>query len=130
MVRSAREGRRRKYSRDERSSRFNTSCSAFRCSSGTETDRAFTRGPRGRGHIRAASTHVQNPQVSPDRPLLFARLIYNDGLVTVFAFGIYAANTFSFTSAVLEFGIVINVAAVVGAVSLGFLMTRSGRERS
>ncbi len=63
---------------------------------------------------------------------LFARLIYNDGLVTVFAFGgIYAANTFGFSlQQVLEFGIVINVAAVVGAVSLGFLDDKIGGKRT
>jgi len=63
---------------------------------------------------------------------LFARLIYNDGLVTVFAFGgIYAANTFGFSlQQVLEFGIVINVAAVFGAVSLGFLDDKIGGKRT
>ena len=63
---------------------------------------------------------------------LFARLIYNDGLVTVFAFGgIYAANTFGFSlQQVLEFGIVINVAAVLGAVSLGFLDDKIGGKRT
>jgi MFS transporter, UMF1 family len=63
---------------------------------------------------------------------LFARLIYNDGLVTVFAFGgIYAANTFGFSlQQVLEFGIVINIAAVVGAVSLGFLDDKIGGKRT
>jgi UMF1 family MFS transporter len=47
---------------------------------------------------------------------LFARLFYNDGLVTVFAFGgVYAAVTFGFTfEQVILFGIVINVAAVIG----------------
>jgi UMF1 family MFS transporter len=63
---------------------------------------------------------------------LLARLLYNDGLVTVFAFGgIYAANTFGFTfQQVLLFGIVINVAAVIGAVAMGFLDDLIGSKRT
>ncbi len=59
---------------------------------------------------------------------LLARLIYNDGLVTIFAFGgIYAAGTFgmSFTD-VMIFGIVLNVAAGLGAFLFGFFDDRAG----
>ena len=54
---------------------------------------------------------------------LLARLLYNDGLVTVFAFGgIYAAGTFGFDMEdMLIFGIVLNVTAGLGAFCLGFL---------
>ena len=54
---------------------------------------------------------------------LIARAIYNDGLVTVFAFGgIYAAGTFGFTiSEVIVFGIVLNVVAGLGAWLFGFV---------
>ena len=54
---------------------------------------------------------------------LIARLIYNDGLVTVFAFGgIYASGTFGFTfEEILIFGIVLNVAAGIGAFFMGFM---------
>ena len=50
---------------------------------------------------------------------LLARLIYNDGLVTVFAFGgIYAAGTFGMSlSEVIIFGIVLNVASGAGALA-------------
>ncbi|HEX7082141.1 MAG TPA: MFS transporter [Gammaproteobacteria bacterium] len=63
---------------------------------------------------------------------LIARLLYNDGLVTVFAFGgIYAAETFGFTlPQVLVFGIVINVAAGAGAILMGFLDDRIGGKRT
>jgi UMF1 family MFS transporter len=63
---------------------------------------------------------------------LFARLLYNDGLVTVFAFGgVYAGVTFGFTfQQVILFGIVINVAAVIGAVGLGFLDDWIGGKRT
>jgi len=54
---------------------------------------------------------------------LIARLVYNDGLVTIFAFGgIYAAETFGFSlTDVLIFGIVINLAAGIGAIAMGYL---------
>ncbi len=55
--------------------------------------------------------------------MLLARLVYNDGLVTIFAFGgIYAVGTFGFTLAeVIWFGIALNCAAAVGAFGLGFV---------
>ena len=54
---------------------------------------------------------------------LLARLFYNDGLITVFAFGgIYAAGTFGFSfKEVFMFGIVLNVMAGLGAFLLGFV---------
>jgi UMF1 family MFS transporter len=63
---------------------------------------------------------------------LLARLVYNDGLVTIFAFGgIYAAETFDFTlEEVLVFGIVLNVTAGLGAVLMGFLDDKIGGKRT
>lgn len=63
---------------------------------------------------------------------LMARLIYNDGLVTIFAFGgIYAAGTFGFTvEEILIFGIVLNVTAGLGAFAMGFLDDRMGAKRT
>lgn len=60
--------------------------------------------------------------------LLLARLIYNDGLVTIFAFGgIYAAGTFGFTfTEIMIFGIVINLAAGIGAFVMGYFDDRLG----
>ena len=54
---------------------------------------------------------------------LIARLIYNDGLITIFAFGgIYAAGTFNFSmEEIMIFAIVLNVTAGIGAFLLGFL---------
>jgi len=54
---------------------------------------------------------------------LLARLFYNDGLITIFAFGgIYASGTFGFTfNEIFLFGIVLNVTAGLGAFGLGFL---------
>jgi UMF1 family MFS transporter len=55
--------------------------------------------------------------------LLIARLFYNDGLVTVFAMGgAYAGVTFGFSfSEVIVFGIVLNLAAGLGALAMGVL---------
>ena len=50
--------------------------------------------------------------------LLLARLVYNDGPITIFAFGgIYAQGTFGFTTEeIIIFGIGINVAAGLGGM--------------
>jgi UMF1 family MFS transporter len=63
---------------------------------------------------------------------LLARLLFNDGLITVFAFGgIYAAGTFDMTLAeVIQFGIAINVAAGAGALLFGFVDDRIGGKRT
>ncbi|MCY4119922.1 MAG: MFS transporter [Acidobacteria bacterium] len=59
---------------------------------------------------------------------LLARLFYNDGLVTIFAFGgIYAVGTFGFSfTELITFGIVINVGAGLGALAFGFVDDRIG----
>lgn len=53
---------------------------------------------------------------------LLARLLFNDGLITIFAFGgIYAAGTFNFSfQEIMYFGIVLNVAAGAGAFAFGY----------
>ena len=63
---------------------------------------------------------------------LIARLVYNDGLVTIFAFGgIYAAGTFGFTfKEIMVFGIVLNVCAGFGAMVMGVLDDRLGGKRT
>lgn len=59
---------------------------------------------------------------------LAARLIYNDGLITIFAFGgIYAAGTFGMPQdEIILFGIVLNVAAGFGAWVFGYFDDRLG----
>ncbi len=63
---------------------------------------------------------------------LVARLIYNDGLVTIFAFGgIYAAGTFGMPlSEVILFGIALNLASGVGAFAFGILDDRIGGKKT
>lgn len=60
--------------------------------------------------------------------LLAARLVYNDGLVTVFAFGgIYAAGTYGLAPGeVIVFAIALQAAAGLGAFLFGFLDDRVG----
>ena len=60
--------------------------------------------------------------------LLAARLLYNDGLVTIFAFGgIYAAGTFGMSlPEVIQFGIALNATAGIGAGVFGFVDDRLG----
>lgn len=64
--------------------------------------------------------------------LLVARLIYNDGLVTIFAFGgIYAASEFGFTfTEVIYFGIALNLSAGFGAFIFGFIDDRVGGKKT
>ncbi|GBD32288.1 hypothetical protein HRbin33_01252 [bacterium HR33] len=63
---------------------------------------------------------------------LLARMIYNDGLVTVWAFGgIYAAGTFGMPlSEVIVFGIVLNVVAGLGALLFGFVDDKIGSKKT
>jgi UMF1 family MFS transporter len=62
------------------------------------------------------------------RRFLFARLLFMDGLTTLFAFGgIYAAGQFGLSAQeVLIFGIGLNVAAGVGALGFAFIEDRIG----
>ena len=60
--------------------------------------------------------------------LLVARLIYNDGLITIFGFGgLYASVVFDFTvSEIIVFGITLNLAAGLGAWAFGFMDDKVG----
>ena len=64
--------------------------------------------------------------------LLVARLLYNDGLITIFAFGgIYAAGTFGMSlPEVIQFGIALNVTAGIGAGVFGIVDDRLGGKRT
>jgi MFS transporter, UMF1 family len=60
--------------------------------------------------------------------LILARLIYNDGLVVIFGLGaVFAQQVYGFATAeIIIFGIVLNVAAGIGAIAFGFLDDRIG----
>jgi len=63
---------------------------------------------------------------------LVARMIYIDGLATLFAFGgVYAAGTFDMNeSEVLMFGIALNVTAGLGAVAFGWIDDHVGAKQT
>ncbi|CCH49180.1 Major facilitator superfamily MFS_1 [Pseudodesulfovibrio piezophilus C1TLV30] len=63
---------------------------------------------------------------------LLARLFYNDGLTTMFAFGgIYAAGTFGMTpSQIILFGVGLNVTAGLGAAGFAWMDDRLGPRRT
>jgi UMF1 family MFS transporter len=63
---------------------------------------------------------------------LLARLVFNDGLVTVFAFGgIYAAGTFGMSlTEVIAFGFALNIASGLGAIAFGFLDDKIGGKKT
>lgn len=63
---------------------------------------------------------------------LLARMLYNDGLTTMFAFGgIYAAGTFGMTpSEVIIFGIGLNVTAGLGAAAFAWLDDHVGSRKT
>lgn len=64
--------------------------------------------------------------------LLIAFLIYNDGIVTVIAFSArYAKETIGFeTGDIVKLFIVMNVIALLGALSFGWLADRIGQKRT
>lgn len=84
----------------------------------------------GFGRVRNTATHLRRYREAGK--LLLARLVYNDGLVTVFAMAaIYAGAVFGMeTSEVLTLGIAVNVAAGASAVAFGFVNDRIGGVRT
>jgi UMF1 family MFS transporter len=95
------------------------------------------RRPGVRADVRAAFTELLRTfrEIRRYRDValfLLARLIFNDGLITVFAFGgIYAAGTFGMSIAeILVFGIALNLAAGTGAFLFGFVDDRIGGKKT
>jgi MFS transporter, UMF1 family len=91
-------------------------------------ERMQLRGLVGRSFRRLTVTFGQLRRYRQTLRFLVARLIYNDGLVTIFSFGgIYAAGTFGMNfSQIILFGIALNVAAGLGAFAFGYLDDRVG----
>jgi len=77
---------------------------------------------------RLASTFREIRRYRQIFRFLLARLLYNDGLITIFAFGgIYAAGTFGFSfREIMYFGIVLNITAGLGAFGFGYCDDRLG----
>lgn len=84
------------------------------------------------GILRVTETFRHLRRYREAAKALLARLVYNDGLVTIFAMGgIYAATVFDFSfEGVIVLGIVLNVAAGAGAFLFGFVNDRIGGKRT
>ena len=84
------------------------------------------------GFIQLANTFREMKKYRQIIRFLLARMIYNDGLVTIFAFGgIYAAGTFGFSfKEIMIFGIVLNITAGIGAFLMGFLDDKLGGKKT
>lgn len=80
------------------------------------------------GLVQLKTTFVKIRDFRDVVRFLIARMIYTDGLNTLFAFGgIYAAGTFGFSfEDLILFGIAINVTAGLGAFAFGWLDDRMG----
>ncbi len=63
---------------------------------------------------------------------LLARMIYNDAIILIYAFGgIYAAGTFGMDeSQIIIFGIGLNVTAALGAIGFSWMDDRSGSKKT
>ena len=84
------------------------------------------------GFRRVAETFRHLRRYREAAKVLLARLVYNDGLVTIFALaGIYSIAVFDFTiEEVIKLGIVANVAAGLGAFGFGFVNDWIGGKRT
>ena len=84
------------------------------------------------GLRRVAETFRHLRRYREAAKVLLARLVYNDGLVTIFALaGIYSIAVFDFTiEEVIRLGIVANVAAGLGAFGFGFVNDWIGGKRT
>ena len=85
---------------------------------------------RGLGHLRHTFANIR--RYRHIGRFLIARMIYTDGLNTLFAFGgIYAAGTFGMAMAeVIKFGILLNVTAGIGALAFGWIDDWLGAKRT
>jgi MFS transporter, UMF1 family len=99
-------------------------------------DRPSVRLPKGeavrRGLSQLRKTFAEIGRYREIARFLIARMIYNDGLNTLFAFGgIYAAGTFGMDMAqVIQFGILLNVTAGIGALAFGWIDDLLGARRT
>lgn len=84
------------------------------------------------GFRRVRATFRQLPVFREAAKLLLARLVYNDGLVTIFAFAaIYASATFGMeTAEIIRLALALNVAAGVGALAFGPVNDRIGGKKT
>jgi len=102
----------------------------------------FTPDPRGKGLAMGAAVRtgfaelVRTLRNIRDYPqiwrYLLARMLFTDGINTLFAFGgVFAAGTFGMAvSEVIVFGLILNVTAGLGAFAFGWVDDRIGAKRT
>ena len=85
-----------------------------------------------RSYTRIGQTFKEIKKYKQISRFLIARLLYNDGLITIFSFGgIYAQSVFNFSiSDIIVFGIVLNITAGLGAFLFGFLDDKIGAKKT
>jgi MFS transporter, UMF1 family len=85
---------------------------------------------RGLAQLRGTIVHIGRYRAI--MLFLIARMVYTDGLNTLFAFGgIYAAGTFGMDMAgVIKFGILLNVTAGIGALAFAWVDDWLGAKRT
>lgn len=86
----------------------------------------------GEGFRRLATTLRRLRDYREAAKLLIARMVYNDGLVTVFSFAaIFASAAFGMsTERLIVMGLAINLAAGIGSFALGFVNDRIGGKKT
>lgn len=86
----------------------------------------------GLGFRRLAGTLANLRQHRNLVRFLIARMLYNDGVVAVFAIGgVYAAGRFGMTTTeLIQFGILLNVTAGLGALGFAWVDDRQGSKRT
>jgi len=86
----------------------------------------------GSPEIARATPRIEKPDEANLFKFLLARMIYQDGLNTLFAFGgVYAAGTFGMdTAEVIMFGITLNLTAGLGAFAFSAIDDRIGSKRT
>ncbi len=91
----------------------------------------FARAAR-QGVVTLIGTFRQLPRYRNIARFLLARMVYTDGLNTLFVFGgVYAANTFGMDFAeILTFGILLNITAGLGAFGFAWLDDWIGSKRT
>ena len=80
--------------------------------------------------LKDTITHLRNYRVIAR--FLIARLIYNDGLITLFAMGgVFAASAFQMSTAeILQFAVFLNITAGIGAIGFAWIDDWIGSKRT
>ena len=78
--------------------------------------------------FKSLKNFLTSPENKNKIKFFIARMLYTDGLITLFSFGgIYASGTFGFSfTEIIYFGISLNITAALGAYFFGIIEDRIG----